>query len=351
MHKINKSLTKVIIGIIMLSLMTMYGAISPVNAASLKDASDTLSDSTPNSLSTHTVDFTTVTPLVAGQYMLVTLPTEFGDITGASCPGGTTRATTTETVKCTSDSGTATGTYQIIINNVANPSATTTYVINVATKTAGHSIIEQSDIRVAIVDGVSVTATVPATLTFTVKGLDASVNVNGVTTNATSTPAAITYGTLVVGATSTIGQQLEVGTNASGGYTVTVQQNRNLTSGNGADIDSFDNGYAASTTASDWHEPSGNLNQDYTYGHFGFTSDDAVLSAGDVFGTAKYMGFGNFTVSDPVNPIEVMYHNGPANSTTDGVGMAKVAYSIKITALQEAGDYSNTLTYICTPTY
>jgi len=46
-----------------------------------------------------------------------------------------------------------------------------------------------------------------------------------------------------------------------------------------------------------------------------------------------------------------MYNGGPSDGTTDHVGVTQVAYSVRITSLQEAGDYTNTLTYICTPTY
>jgi hypothetical protein len=46
-----------------------------------------------------------------------------------------------------------------------------------------------------------------------------------------------------------------------------------------------------------------------------------------------------------------MYHNGPSDGLTADIGTTTVAYTVGITALQEAGDYSNTLTYICTPTY
>jgi hypothetical protein len=46
-----------------------------------------------------------------------------------------------------------------------------------------------------------------------------------------------------------------------------------------------------------------------------------------------------------------MYSSGPADSLTDDIGSTSVAYSLEISALQESGDYSNTLTYVCTPTY
>ena len=50
-------------------------------------------------------------------------------------------------------------------------------------------------------------------------------------------------------------------------------------------------------------------------------------------------------------PQEVMYHGGPADGSMQDKGSVEVAYRIQITALQEAGDYTNTLTYVATPTY
>jgi len=49
--------------------------------------------------------------------------------------------------------------------------------------------------------------------------------------------------------------------------------------------------------------------------------------------------------------LPIFGHTGPVNGATVGVGTTTVAYKLAITDLQEAGDYSNTLTYICTPTY
>jgi hypothetical protein len=76
----------------------------------------------------------------------------------------------------------------------------------------------------------------------------------------------------------------------------------------------------------------------------GLTTNDASLSVLD-FSGSKFAGL-NGTA-----PIEVMYNNGPAAAEIVGVGLARVAYEIEISDLQEAGDYSTTLTYICTPQF
>jgi hypothetical protein len=182
-------------------------------------------------------------------------------------------------------------------------------------------------------------------LTFSISGTGTSTDINSAVTTGSSTTRSLAFGVLAPGVEKTLGQRLNVTTNASYGFTVTVQQDHNLLSSNGADIDAFLNGAAASTTPLAWTAPAGTLGQEMTYGHFGFTARDSTLSDGDPFATALYKGFKNSV------PVEIMYHNGPADGIATNIGSSTVAYSVQITALQEAGDYSSTLTYICTPTY
>jgi hypothetical protein len=179
--------------------------------------------------------------------------------------------------------------------------------------------------------------------------------VNGVPTTGSTTATAIPFNTLDVSASSTLGQQLKVITNADDGYSVTVEQDHELLSNSGSNINSFDNSQdgTGSTTPHAWNSPTGLLDIYNTYGHMGLTTDDADLStvsgggfaAGADFTSSKYAGL------NATNTMIIMAHNGPADGSTQNKGLAKVAYSIRITALQEAGDYTNTLTYICTPQY
>jgi hypothetical protein len=124
-----------------------------------------------------------------------------------------------------------------------------------------------------------------------------------------------------------------------------------MTSDSGSTINSFNNSQdgTGSTTPGAWAGPSNILDITNTYGHMGMTSDDETLSGGDDFNAtgaeAYYVGF------NATDPVEVMYHTGPADGSTPNKGLANVAYTTEITELQEAGDYENTLTYICTPQY
>ena len=46
-----------------------------------------------------------------------------------------------------------------------------------------------------------------------------------------------------------------------------------------------------------------------------------------------------------------MGHTGPANAAGVGIGTTTVGYKIELSSLQEAGDYTTTLTYVATPTF
>jgi hypothetical protein len=222
---------------------------------------------------------------------------------------------------------------------ITNPAAAGSYRITMTN--SGNS--DYGEARVAIIDDVVVTASVDTTFTFSISGMATSTVVNGETVNGTASSTYIAFGTLSVGAPQVRAQRLNVVTNAAFGYSVTVVEDQNLTSSTGADIDVFKDG--ASSTPTAWTSPTNTLGSENTYGHLGVTSDDAVLSAGDYFGTQLFSGeFGT--------PLQVMYHNAPSDGVTAGVGSTTVAYKVEIGSLQEAGaDYTNTLTYVATPIF
>jgi hypothetical protein len=311
-------------------------------------ARDTISDSDLSATNvTHDFLASTTAAITAGGYFEINFPSDFTNILvgGVTCPGGGTPGVSGQIVTCTYAGGLAAGPYQILVTGVTNPANAGSYVINLYTKTSGNAVIERSSVAVAIINDVVVSASVDPYLTFSVYGLATSSEVNGVLTTGSSTSELMAFGVLNAAASSTLGQGLRVTTNAPYGFVVTVFQDHNLLSGNGADIDSFLNGNPASTTAYAWAQPTVNINDEGSWGHFGLTTDDDSMSGGDEFGTAFYKGL------EGTDPLTVMYATGPADGLTDSIGSTTVAYTIGISELQEMGDYSNTLTYICTPTF
>ncbi len=361
---------KIVISFLIIALVALYGFATPYNAINmvraadaLTDASDTISDSDPGEVAHHTVTFTTGTTTPINGYIEVVWQSDFGDVAAASssCPDSNwaTTSPNTETIRCTASSDRAPGTFTIISNNILNPdpSTPTSYTVTINSYDAGAFLQERAEVRVAIIDDVFMTARVDSTLAFTIAGLgsiDTGVSVNGINCTATTTATTTPFGTLNINATSTVCQQLSVATNANEGFVVTVEQDHELLSDSGANINSINNGQtgAGSTTPMIWPGPLNTLDHYNTYGHMGLTSndddtDDDAIMTNDYLqgGTAYYVGL------DGVNPTQVMAHNGPADGTTQNFGQAEVAYSAQIASLQEAGDYSSTLTYICTPTY
>lgn len=326
------------------ALILMDSFVHNANSAALTAASDKLSDSDLGVSTTHTVSFTNNTVLAAADYFEVVLPAPFGDVLvgNITCPAGMTRsAPDTETARCTSDSGTATGSKTILLAGLANPAVAGSQIINISSH-SGATVLENSSVSVAIIDNVDMSVAIPSVFGFTVSPLATSTLINGQLTTAAAATTSLAFGTLVAGTSTILGQELKVLTNAIG-FSVTAEQSQNLSNGTGNDIDSFKDG--TSSTPQAWASPSTLIDQEYTYGHFGLTSEDSTLTGGDLFGDNLWEGFASTT------PIEVMFHNGPADESTPDKGSTQVGYRIEIGNLQEPGDYSNIITYIATPTF
>ena len=333
-----------IVAVLLFSMIAMYGGMPAVNAGNMDSAKTTLSDSDLSATATSTVTFDLSTAdLTAGEYVTVTFEAGF-DLTSAvvTCPSdATAEAIVDQVVTCTVVSTLSSTTpYEIAVSDVVNPGTAKDYSIDVTSHEVGGAEIDSSETKVYIIDDVTVTAHVAASLTFAVTGVATTTLINGDTTTGSTSPTEIAFKTLDPNTEQLMGQVLTVSTNATAGYTVTVQQDANMLSAAGADIDSFTTGAPA-----DWVAPSVGLNlaDENTYGYMGVASDDSDLVT--AFAAGFYQGL------DGTTPLEVMSHDGPADGATPDAGLANVMYNIELTNLQEAGDYQNTLTYVCTPTF
>jgi hypothetical protein len=340
------------------------------NAASLQSVTDTITDSAPSASSDHEISFTHPAAGAGvgnGNDIDIVFPAGF-DLTGIGTEdvslfvdgadfgqGNWSLGLLSQTLTITIDTGSiAAGSSTVIyIGNAAsndgdspdtqiqNPGSEGSLELNI---TADGDI---GSTRIVILDSVTVQASVDTVFTFAVSGVGAGVTVNGDTTTGTTSTTSITFGQLSqTGGATTTAQQLTVNTNASNGYVVTVQTDGGLQSTTGGVIDGFSNGSDTDTPAT-WTGPTGDVALANTWGHWGFTSDDATTTraGGDEFDASEY-------AAASTTPRVVMSHDGPANGTGTGVGTTLVGYKVEITNLQEAGDdYSTTLTYIATPTF
>ncbi len=334
-----------IVAVLLFSLITMYGGMPTAGAANMDSAKVTLSDSDLGIAATSTIVFDFVTELVATDYVQVTYHDDFTTVSSANadCPTNTTAGGAGDIVTCEVDNTftLASNTPQTItITDVTNPGTAGDYTIIISTHQAGGAVIDSSEVKIYVIDDVTVTAHVAASLTFAVAGAATTTAINGDTTTGSTTATDIAFKTLDVDTEQLMGQVLTVSTNANDGFTVTVQQDSNMLSAAGADIDSFNTAAPA-----DWVSPSTVLDilDDATYGYMGVASDDSDLAV--PFTDGYYQGL------DGTTALEVMSHSGAADGDTADKGKVSVMYNIEISDLQEAGDYQNTLTYVCTPTY
>lgn len=346
-------------------------------AANVTFYSDVLSTSQPSVASDHTITFTTPTgvanggtitidfsdgPFVVGSvdYTDIDVATTSGEFDlAANCAGSEMASaafagTMLTITMCATDGGLISPLGTTTISIGLNAAGGNAQLVNptVGSKqipiTAGAS--DTGETRVAIVNTVTVTASVDTQFEFSVDGVQGNQTVNGTTTGGTTTATLIPFGQLTANVASTAAQDLSVTTNARNGFVVTVVADGQLDSTNGADIDGFRNGNY-DDTAVPWEAPSASIGSEETYGHWGITSDDPTLTEGltDEFDTG---GDGQDYVSASTTPVEVFRHTGPANGQTTGEGTTRVGYTVQISDFQEgAEDYQAILTYIATPVF
>ena len=382
---VHKQIAAILIATTLMWAVGLPLIINRAHAAQLASISDTLSTSNKGVASNHTIRFTTspTGQLTSGKNLTITfdpgfvLPNSLGaadidmSINGSDQNiGGTwsvSVATTTRVITFTSVGGTIGTSTPVVIkigtnatsvlgsgpgtNQIVNPNPVTGAGVGTSYAiTLGGSMDDSGITRVAVIDNVVMTASVDTTLTFNIYGTASSTSINGVTTFASSTATSMAFGTLAPNVPKVLGQRLTVNTNAKNGFSVTVVQDQNLLSASGADIDRFVDGDGTSTPKV-WQSPAANIGNENTWGHYGLTTNDASLSTGDPFGatTSSALFAGNFGSS---TPREIFYHNGPSDGSTNGEGTAMVAIKIEVSALQEAAnDYTNSLTYVCTPVF
>jgi hypothetical protein len=349
---------------LLIAMSVLYGALPFPDGAqainSIKDASDTLSDSDLSATGVvHTIDFTTTTAIPNNGYIEIEFDGDFNTILAdadINCGvGGVATGAGTRIATCTYAGGILADTVsQIVVSNMTNPATDGDRSVDIRTYDDLDVLLDRVYLLVYIIDDVWMTAHVDPILEFTITGVEADAKqVNGINCDETTVSTSTPFGTLVVNATTTVCQQLNVTTNADDGYIVTVEQDQELTSDSGSNINSFNNAadHTGTVAPGPWASPTNTLDVYNTYGHMGLTSDDQDLTAFTYNDYYNSNGVPNYVGLNDTDPVVVMHHDGPSDGLTQNIGEAFVAYSAEIASLQEAGDYENTLTYIATPTY
>ncbi len=360
--KNNKKLSLALLILLVLSLW-----ISPAKA-DLTNVKDTLSDSRPSISANHEIVFVlpaandinendTITVTFQSGFDLTSVDYTDMDLVGSTSGDQTLAATQGSTswgvgvsgqvitFTAPSNAGTylsggETVTIKIGTNatggganaQITNPTSTGTYTVDIS---ANGTQTDTGRTIVAIISGVSVSATVSESLTFSISGVNSSSctlgnSVTAVTTTATTVP----FGTLSTNTFKKGCHNLTISTNAGDGYSITSQETDQLTNSGGDIIPdtTCDTGSCSESTGGAWATASNN-----GFGHTCFGSDCVAAYSSGV----NYRQFASIADSETA---QVMQSNtGPVNNST-----STVVYQISVSATQAAGDYSNTVVYIAT---
>lgn len=246
-----------------------------------------------------------------------------------------------------------------------------TYQISITSRDGSNNTLDQSDVTVAPVEGVLISATVDETLSFTVAGITAdSGSYCGVTRDGTSpdtTATSVPWGTLsptYSEKTHNTNHQLTVSTNSTNGYKVYAEENDQMNKDSDA-CDSPGNGTADETDGcikdttcdgtcthvvlADWgSNPSSYPGLGYSLEDVPGAGTDAYFEWDDSSATFNAKQFADQQASESRSDsgAELMSNTSPVDGSS-----VYVCYRIDITATQPAGYYYNKVKYTAVPTF
>jgi hypothetical protein len=258
---------------------------------------------------------------------------------------------------------------------IINPAPLTThtqgqadaYQINVKTRDSGNNVLDQSDVTVAPVEGVLISATIDETLSLTIAGITTdSGSYCGITRTASSpdtTATSVGWGTLsatYLAATHNTEQQITVSTNADAGYTLYAEENDQMgkdgiacTGASAGEANSCiqdttcDGTGCTHQTLRDWgSDPTSFPGLGYSLENVSGT--DAIFefdTSGATF-NAKQFADVEASESRSAATAHLMTNVGPVEGSS-----AYVCYRLDITGTQPAGYYYNKVKYTAVPTF
>lgn len=228
-----------------------------------------------------------------------------------------------------------------------NPSAGS-YTVDIDQSTFG----DTGQVQVAIITGVTTTATVSASLTVTVGAVSSGGTVNGQTLDITTTASTVPFATMTVNTYKAAAHDITVSTNAASGYTTTIRQldgsgMTNILASSTNNIDGFRGAGGTATNAAPlaWAagtNPTGTAANVNT-GWYGYTTNDATLGTGTA---DRFTNPGNYWAPFDTTAYEVAYDSVPVNAQ-----VVRVGHLLEVNALQPQGVYTGTVEYITTAVF
>jgi len=382
MPKIVKKYGKItlILGLILV-LVGMYVAITPARAGYCTKEKDVLSDSRPSTVSNHEIYFVTPTGVDASTDTITLTfaagftmgSVAFGDMDLAVDNDGNCDGTWTDkTLAATPAAGVwGVGVSGQVITFTAPTDATTGEIpagycvqIEIGTNASGGSIqitnptagVKDIDIggtfgdtgkiKVAIISGVTVSATVAESLSVTVNEVDSAICTTTGGTKVTTTSTTVPFGTVNTEAFYDGCQRVDIGTNAANGYSGTVQKTQLLTCSSYTIADGSCDGTCSTTTAAGWATASNN--------GFGYCMDDVAGNAAqtaDANWATYYCGaatqYFKLIGTGAANAKTIMSSAGPVSGDQSYIG-----YRLSVDAAQSAcTPYETVISYVVTPTF
>lgn len=172
------------------------------------------------------------------------------------------------------------------------------------------------------------------TLSFSIGGLASGASTEGVTTDVTTLPTSVPFGTLPIGTARTAAHRLTVSTSAGSGYKIYTYQRQGLLSPSAREIPPI---LTTNDAPAGWS--SGCLAT--STGCYGYHTGEDVLEGGSIRFAADD-SFARFTSS----PTEVAYGLGATTSAS-----TDIVYKVEVRDSQDAGAYSGAIVYIVTPVF
>lgn len=373
-----KTARKILLGILATSLLTVFSSSGAFAAGALTAKSVSMLDSSPAQNTTYTFSFTTGTAAVlteldfqfSNQAAGGTFPTFSGEsLTIVGMTGsGFTAANWTVTnpsaglVKLvdSSQSGTISANLQttVTISGLTGPTlsqctentvntlvVSSTCYVQMTTLSSGASVVDTGAASVTYINSITASATVDPSLTFTIGGLAQNTTSDGITTTQAGTYETLPFGDIVAGASSIVGQSLQVVTNANSGYTVNMAL-MNYMHGTTASnkIDPFtNNGSAIWNVPIAWTAPTGT---DIS----GSASATPAAAFGANTNDVRVSGWG--TPTGLYGSVGVGDTDLVANSTgPDETTVVDVLYRIQADVYQPADEYTGTIEYFAVAKY
>lgn len=222
---------------------------------------------------------------------------------------------------------------------------------------ASFNVDDSTAIAVGVIEAVKVSANVPASISFSIAGVAASTSTCGITTDVTTTAAAVPFGDVSIAAFNEAAQTLTITTNAVNGYSVTTIQNDQLgldgaactgdTSSTSCIIDSKGDDTLMSHTAFDnWDSTS---NKGFAYS---IHNDDANTIPFEYNTTTGNCVGGSYCAKQFADDEDSQVAQSIfSSSTVADAENINICYRVIPDVVTAAGNYENYITYTATATF